>query len=497
MARRRKRNRKSIKRSSAMHKRASSRTKHSRPAKRKTARRRNVTRRVVRSVRRHPVVPVRRRALARNRRAPKRSGLSSADLARYRSAISRYGAPRRNPSILGRLFGRRRNPDSYASSMKTSMTPVEMVQDSGFTILRGGLGFVSSMLVGGFVSTQVQSEYSPLLGNVLVLAGSEILQAKAPKIGGYLGHGFSVGAGVSCYVSLLNLLVDRGYLTGTPVRYLAPWRPEAYVASLPAADVAALEAAAASDAIAAAGAAAPAEGAAGLGAYVRQAALYGTPVQQAMRHRMKMLEGGMSGGIFDAKTTLGEYDIMDTAPMGTRVQAGLAAYEAYPPSMGATVEQATAGYGMGATVQEAFAGSPRGLREYVSVPLSGYGRGMGSLRDYVNVGDQAPAYWRDTPHGQSILLQIRDAASSITRQRLARGLPVDANFQRQLTSAALQAVSGQERDVSMQAPTPPLTTMAAPFPGQDVLMAGGIGGQPAGLPSAFEAMEEDDAGIFA
>ncbi len=49
----------------------------------------------------------------------------------------------------------------------------------------------------------------------------------------------------------------------------------------------------------------------------------------------------------------------------------------------------------------------------------------------------------------------------------------------------------------MAAPTPPLTEMAAPFPGQIVADQSGVYGQPAPIAGAEEAMEEDDAGIFA
>ncbi len=158
--------------------------------------------------------------------------------------------------------------------------------------------------------------------------------------------------------------------------------------------------------------------------------------------------------------------------------------------MGAAVEQATAG--MGATVQEAFAG-PGGLREYVSLPL----QGMGSLRDYVNVGDQPAAYWAQTQTGSAILGQIRQAARRITEHRMASGQPVDAAFRANLASAARAAVAGQERDVSMAAPVPPLTNMSAPFPGTAVFDQGGIAGQPTSVDTVAEAMEEQDAGIFA
>jgi hypothetical protein len=196
----------------------------------------------------------------------------------------------------------------------------------------------------------------------------------------------------------------------------------------------------------------------------------------------------MNGGIFDHKTTLGEYDVLANAPAGTTVQAGLAEY-IVPPGMGATVEQATAG--MGATVQEAFAGG-RGLREYITRPLSG----LRGLNDYVQSGEQVQ-YWGQSPQGQAILLQIRDAAQRLTAQRRSQGLPIDAKFRQDLTRAATQVVQGEERDVSMAASVPPLTKSAAPFPGVYVGDVGGVAGQPVGIQGAQEYIEEDDAGIFA
>ena len=502
MARKRKRNRKrpTKRRSTAARRHATTRTRRSVPkrtAKGRFAktRKRNVRRR-----------PARRKSALGRRRKPaprRRNALTKKELASYRRAIKRYGGKsKRARSMLGRLAAkhRRRNGDVMAASMKRGMTVGEIAKGAGFAILRGGAGFTSSLLVGHFLGQAMGNQYGPLLGNVLVIAASEAAQAKF-KQADLLGHSFTAGAAVAAYYNFMNLLVQQGHLSGDLARYLAPWTDSTGTAPVVAINGAVVNGGAAAEAVVNGNG----NGAdPGLGAVVRQAALYGNPgmgsiqnpmnsvVGASMQHRLNMIQQGLKGGIFDSPTTLGEYDVVDSAPAGTSVQAqlaGLSEYQTYPPSMGATVSQATAG--MGATVQEAFAAPS--LREYVSVPMQGMG--ATGLRDYVNIGDAAPQFWSQTPRGQAILGQIRGAARRLTAERLASGQPVDAKFKADLTRAALQTVQGQDHDVSMAAPVPPLTDIINP--GVPAVDQGGVWGQPAGIQDVVEAMEDDDAGIFA
>jgi hypothetical protein len=216
----------------------------------------------------------------------------------------------------------------------------------------------------------------------------------------------------------------------------------------------------------------------GMEAYIAQQGLYGMGnVSAEMQHNVAMQEQGMAGGIFDGPTTLGEYDILESAPQGTAVQAGMAEYLSYP--MGAVVEQATAGLNeyvsvpMGATVEEAFAG----------------------MGDFVSTGGPQQ-YWSQSPRGQAILTEIRDAAAKLTAARRAQGKPVDAAFKAQLVAAAKKTVAAQAQDVAVRPAPSPLTREAAPFPGAQVGTAGDIAGDPSLIGSADEYMDEEDSGIF-
>lgn len=428
------------------------RRRKSKKSRRKNAMRRSYPKRS--SMRSFGLLPKRRNA--------GRKGLSGSQLAAYRKAISRYGA--------------RRNPISRLKSKLLRNPIVGIAKGVGMTALRAGAGFVSSHLAGQLASSMVASPYAPVVANLAVVIGSELLQDKVPAAKA-LGHEFTAGASASLAQGIMNILVDKGIIPASIAGYLAPWREAPMVIEVPVA-------------VDAAGTPV----ATGTGAYIQQASMYGmgqsSPIGSAMRHRLNMLESGMSGGIFDSKTTLGEYDLLPSAPPGTAVRAGLAEYVTTP--MGAMVEQATAGYGMGATVEEAFAGS-RGLREYVSTPLSGL---RGGLRDYVNLGDQPQAWWQDTAQGSAIMGEIRNATTQLVQQRMASGRPVDQKFRQNLIAAARDAVKGQERDVSMAAPVAPLTREAAPFPGAQVGEMFDGGGIPASIPSASEAMDDADGGIF-
>lgn len=510
MARKRKKARKrpSRRRSTAARRRATTSTRRSVPKRRRTAkgrftktRKRNARRRPARSK------PARRKSALGRRRKPvrrRRNALTKTELTSYRKAIKRYGGKsKRARSTLGRLAAkhRRRNGDVMAASMKRGMSVGEIAKGAGMAVLRGGAGFTSSLLVGHFLGQAMGSQYGPLIGNVLVIAASEAAQAKF-KQADLLGHSFTAGAAVAAFYNLMNLLVQQGHLSGDLARYIAPWTDSTGTAPVVAANGAVINGGAAAEVVANGDVT---NGDAGLGAVVRQAALYGAPgmgaianpaptvVGASMQHRLNMIQQGLKGGIFDSPTTLGEYDVVDSAPAGTFVEAqlaGLAEYQTSPPSMGATVEQATAG--LGATVQEAFAAPS--LREYVSVPLEGMG-GSG-LRDYINLdAGQAPQFWSQSPRGQAILGQIRGAARRLTAERLASGQPVDAKFKADLTRAAMQTVQGQDHDVSMAAPVPPLTDIINP--GVPAVDQGGVWGQPKGIQDVAEAMEDDDAGIFA
>jgi hypothetical protein len=323
--------------------------------------------------------------------------------------------------------------------------------------LRSGIGFSTSMVAGHLAQGFMASEYSPLLGNLATVLVSEVVAAKVPKFRELAGFSFTGGAVLAAYVSGMSLLVSKGIVPASIAPYLAPWA-EAPLAVAPAVLPAAT------------------------GAYVAQRGLYGmgsSPIESAMQHRLKMIESGMSGGIFDSKTTLGEYDILESAPTGTNVQSALAAYEVYPPQMGSVdVRAATAG--LGAQVEEAFAGL-RGLKEYVSVPLN----------DYVPTGGNV-AYQHETAEGKSIYGEIREAARRITQKQLASGKPVDAKFRADLVKAAQQVAGNGEKDVSMAAPAAPLTVEGVPFPGSAIMPVGGIGGQPVSIGDDLE----DDGGIF-
>jgi hypothetical protein len=336
--------------------------------------------------------------------------------------------------------------------------PIEKAKELGLMALRGGIGFSTSMVAGHLAQGFLPGEYSPLLGNLATVLVSEVVAAKVPKAREYMGFEFLGGAILAAYVSGMTLLVSKGIVPASVAPYLAPWA-EAPMAVAPAVLPAAT------------------------GAYVAQRGLYGmgaaTPIEQAMQHRMKMIESGMSGGIFDAKTTLGEYDILESAPTGTNVQSALAAYEVYPPQMG-SVDVRTATAGLGAQVEEAFAGL-RGLKEYVSVPLN----------DYVPTGGNV-MYQHETPEGKSVYGEIREAARRITQRQIAAGKPVDEKFRADLVKAAQQVAGNGEKDVSMAAPAAPLTVEGVPFPGSAVFPAGGIGGQPTAIGEDLE----DDGGIF-
>jgi hypothetical protein len=370
-------------------------------------------------------------------------------LTRYRKALRR----RRNTGIFGKrgIFGgRRRNP---AFGKK----PIAVVKETGMLVAQGGGGFISAMLVGKFVGQAVNAQYGPVLGNLAVLVGSQMIQTKYKKAK-FLGDAFTVGAAAASYVGAMNLAISKNIIPMSLVPYLAPWAVSS-AAVLPAVG-----------------------GVAGLGAYVQQEALYGMggdPIAQGMQHKLKMIEGGMQGGLFDAPTVLGEYDVLDSAPAGTTVQGALAAYETYPP-MGAVVEQATAG--MGATVQEAFAGPS--LKEYVSTPLS----------DYVPTGGPQQ-YWGASPQGSAILGKIRNAAATITQERAAAGLPTGEAFKQQLTQAAMATVSAQPHAVSSVHPPSPNTNLV-PFPGAWTADQGGVAGQPASIGGDDSYMEDEDGGIF-
>ncbi len=206
--------------------------------------------------------------------------------------MSRYGK-RRNPHL------RRNAKEAVATLKDTAMgAPVMLAQVGG--------GFISSMLIGQTLGVATLNEYAPLGGNLLTIVGSELLQHYVPKTQKYLGHNFTAGAAGAAYVSLMNLLIQKGILSGQAAHYLAPWAPASVVAAPVANGVVN-------------GDVVVNGGVEGMGAVVQQAALYGSPIEQAMQHRMKMAEHGMSGGIFDSKTTLGEYDILYTAPGGTFV----------------------------------------------------------------------------------------------------------------------------------------------------------------------------------
>lgn len=364
----------------------------------------------------------------------------------------------KNRGLLGRL-GRpwRRN----ATEVVTGAAKV-----IGVEMLRGGIGFTTSMVAGQIANAVMPSSYSPLIGNALTVILAEVLGSKVEKVRELTGMSFTVGAATAAYVSIMNLLVEKSILTGTFASYLAPWSGATLPVVLPANTVVTP---------------------AGTGAYIAQRGLYGmgavgpaSPIERSMQHRLKMIEGGMSGGIFDSKTTLGEYDVLESAPAGTNVQGALADYEVYPPRLGSVdVRAATAG--LGANVEEAFAGFPS-LKEYVSVPLS----------DYVPTGGQVQ-YHSNTAEGQAIFGQIREAARRITQKRLAEGKPVDARFQADLVKAATQVASNGDKDVSMAAPGAPLTVTGAPFPGSAVMNAGGVAGQSV---SIGDDSMEDDGGIF-
>lgn len=396
---------------------------------------------------------VARKPVRRNRSSNRRS-LTNRQLAKYRQAISRY---KRNP--LRRY--RRRN-----AAAALGFDAVKVAKSLPMMLVRTGGGLVSSMLAGHLAGNAIANAYGPLLGSALVLGGSIFAQMKVPKAR-MLGYEFTAGAGAGTYYALMNLLIQKGIVSADIAKFVAPW---AVVVSASDFDAGVADG---GDVV---------NG--GTGAYVQQAALYGmgaSPMEQSMRHRLNMLEQGMSGGIFDHKTTLGEYDILESAPPGTAVQSAMAEYLQYP-GMGATVEQATAG--MGATVQEAFAGPS--LREYVQTPLG----------DYVNVGGRGARGWSQSAQGSAVLSEIQNAARKLTAERVRSGLPVDARFLQRLQSAAQQAVAGSERDVSMAAPVSPLTRAAAPFPGRYVGDVGGVAGQPVGIPSPDMYVDDDDGGIF-
>jgi hypothetical protein len=321
-----------------------------------------------------------------------------------------------------------------------------------------GAGIIGGLAAGQFVAQATGSPYGRIGGNVLAAAAFFMLQKRVKFVQKLDPKGLlALGAGATVLHGLAVLGVQHGILPLSVAQYI----PGAVVPMAVTNGVVPN----------------------GAGAYVSQAALYGmgaTPVEAAMQHKLNMIEGGMSGGIFDSPTTLGEYDVLDSAPAGTEVEAALAAYEPYPP-LGATVEQATAG--MGATVEEAFAGpSLRGLKEYVSVPLS----------DYVPVG-------RGTVPGAGapgMLSHIRQAAANITAKRAAQGLPTGPAYLQNLISAGKAAMADQTKTIGSTLPGSPLTVGAVPFPGHTVSDVGGIAGQPAALTSP-DYMDDAAEGIFA
>jgi hypothetical protein len=330
------------------------------------------------------------------------------------------------------------------------------IKDVAIGGLKVGVGITASLVAGQMGRQLLSASYGGLLGNIVAAGALYVAQKKVKAVNKLDKKNLmAIGAGAAALHSLAMIGIEQGIIPASVAAYIP-------------------------------GATAPVVSANGLSAYVSQAALYGgmgaSPIEQAMQHKLSMIEGGMSGGIFDRPTTLGEYDVLESAPAGTNVQSALSAYEASPFGMGATVEQATAG--MGATVQEAFAGP--GLKEYVSVPLS----------DYVGVGGGSgtPAYWSKT--SPVILNEIRAAAANITARRRAAGLPTGQAFRQNLIAAAQQAASPSDGGVNVARPAAPLTVEAAPFPGSPVADVGATAGQPAALAVGGEYMDDEDSGIF-
>lgn len=395
----------------------------------------------------------------------RRNPLSSGQLSAFRRSMGKHGY-RASPamSLLGRYGaahrwhgGRLRN--AGAEALDTGKTV-------GLSALKGLGGFVAAMGIGSIANGFVPSPYTGLVGSIATVAGFEIAGRKIPKLADLdPQHAMSIGAAAAAIYQLLGLAVAHGIVPQSIAQYLPGLSAPAPVVVVTNGEAAAVT------------------NGNGAGAYVQQRALYGmgrSPLEAELQHRLDMTEQGLAGGIFDHKTTLGEYDVLESAPPGTKVQAALADYEVYPPSMGtADVRAATAG--LGAEVQEAFAGT-RGMREYVQVPL-------GSLRDYVMTGGEVRSAM-----SPSTLEAISEAAQAITARRIREGRPVDEQFRRALAAQAMAIQNGDARDVSMAAPGPALTREAAPFPGMQVMVAGDIAGQPAPI-DGF--MDEQDGGIFA
>ena len=436
----------------------SKRRKNRRPTRSRSAAARKSSRR--------PVRKSSRRKISR-----RRNFLKKPSRMRARRSVGRRPLRRLNPrlrrSALSRLRRRRNAGREYG----------EMAKDLGLQGLRaaGGLGvsLLVGRMLGGFAPQY--SGYLNLAGNGLTAIGLEVLRRRGgAQVNELVGVAGPIGAAGAFVINALDMAA-RAYAPSI----------SAYLPSLNApAPVIVVDNGVVDNGVVDNGVVDPAVNNEGTGAFVEQAGLYGSmgSLDTAMRHQLKMAEGGMSGGIFDAKTTLGEYDILDSAPTGTSVQAGLAEYVKSPPfGTGANVRAATAG--MGAQVEEAFAG----LNEYVQVPLS----------DYVETGGPQ-AYWSRTSQGQQILGQIQQAARRITAERMRAGLPVDYVFRQNLQKAAIKAVQGGEKDVSMAAPAPPLTRAAAPFPGASVADVGWIAGQPAAIHASSEEYMDDggDGGIF-
>lgn len=418
-----------------MAKRRKKRVRRRKPARRKPARRRNA-RRLARPVRRRPI---RRRP---TRRATPGRPVRRRNARRGRKPVRRRRKPARRQKLTLR---RMRN---------AGVTGAKTIAIGG---LKVGAGVIGGLTAAQMVTDATGSPYGRVGGSVLAAAAFYLAQKKVAVVQKLDPKNLmAIGAGATALHGLAILALQRGILPAS----VAPYIPGA-MAPMAVAPMAV----------------GPAEANGGAGAYVSQAALYGmgaTPIEAAMQHKLNMIEGGMSGGIFDSPTTLGEYDVLASAPSGTTVQSAMAEYTPYPP-MGATVEQATAG--MGATVQEAFAGPS--LKEYVTVPLS----------DYVPTGP-GMTY----PGAPVAYSQIRQAAANITAKRRAQGLPTGPAFLQNLIAAGKSAIQDTSKTIGMDHPASPLTVEAAPFPGAQVADVGGTAGQPASLTEPF--MDDDAEGIF-
>jgi len=421
--------------------------------KRTTKRRRNLLMKRKSSKRRKPL---KRRSTRRRRNYGKEIPPRGPDdrRRRRRSLKSKARRIRRRPAMSRRrnMLRLRNKGSSYLKKAK----------GIGLSAARVGAGFVAGLGVGEFVGRTVQHDAGALAGNALAVAGFEIAYSKVPFVAkNDPKHLMAVGAGLSFLYNAVGMLSSRGIIPQSIAQYL-PGAVSPVIAPIPDMDMVVSPE--------------------GTGAYVEQAALYGmggSPLESSLQHQLNMVEGGMAGGIFDSKTTLGEYDVLDTAPEGTNVQAALADYEVWPPTMGSVdVRAATAG--LGANVEEAFAGVPipGTLKEYVAVPLS----------DYVPVGDGQVG----PVMNPSTLEQIQDAARAVTVQRIRSGKPVDGIFQANLMRAAEKVAAGGKE--IPHAPTQyPLTRSGAPFPGAGVPHRGAIAGQPAVIE---DYLDDQDGGIF-